>query len=238
MGRGIALAWLFLMAFALFQHACAQNDSSLVWLAKDDAFSHAQEISGTSQNLYNATERQITDSNPSRFFFARLVSMYPEANGAVSSREDTRLLFAWGESHDPEYTITGQKQYIDCNAPWSKLSFNRSSAHFTFRFNLTNGNSSLERTVESSGSENPVPIPFTEAELDSIPSYPPGRSMPALVVSLNASITYTYLVARYHEDYECSSGPDGSKGCGCVPEYGLGNQEFTYWDNDSLEMPV
>ncbi len=237
---------LFLLAvvfsFALASCQAAPAGSSLVWQARQDAFSLAPSMTGTSQNLFNATARDITASNPSSFFFARIVGMYPSVNGAISSREQTSLLWAWGESHNSNYTVTGGAHNPDCPAPQTTLKETGRDQSFVFHFILTNGASSIEKTVSSDGHGNPLAIPFSQAELDSIQPSKSNSALPWIETLLNATITYHYKVSQYYYDYQCtyftSASGAASKGCGCVPVYKVYNSDFTFTDNDSMNSTV
>lgn len=238
MGARENIAAAFFLLLAISGQAMAQN-SSLAWQARDDALSQAGSIAGTIENLYHVPVKEITASNPASFFFSRLVAVHPSANGAMSSREDTAILWSWGESHAPNYTITTLADHPDCPPTKTVFSENGHDTSFAFAFNLTNGNASLVKSISAAGNQNPLPLPFSQAELDSIGPNPQTRRLPWIEARLNATITYHYKVKVYYYVRECLTSADGrATGCGCNSKFRQYNADFVLRDNDSMTAGV
>ncbi|MFA5105637.1 MAG: hypothetical protein WC506_01630 [Candidatus Micrarchaeia archaeon] len=228
---GAMIALVFILPAAIIA-----SNSSIAWEARQDALSQAASIVGTGQNLYNVPVKGITASNPTGFFFARLVAMHPSVNGAISSREGTGILWSWGESHSPNYTITSPADHPDCPPTRSVFTETGQDRDFIFTFNFTNGNSSIAKSVSAGWSQNPLPLPFTTEELDSIMPNAQARQTPWIETSLNATIIYHYKVKVYYYDRECVGGGAAGEpmGCGCNSKFRQYNADFTLHDNDSM----
>lgn len=164
-------------------------------------------------------ENPISFDTPVAFVDGRVLAALPSAGGRISDRNETKLLWGWGERHgdnlERETHSTCADRATVCTTTVMRKLKSAPEPKLTIKF-LMNGSSR-----DAAANLPLVPLAFTQEELA---SFEPGvdennQSIdPVLNVSMAGSIFFDYEDTYYPSSCDCKSDGKGGSSCGCRSE--------------------